>query len=53
MATSTPHPNWNESWNDIQLAFGTPDFNPTSYINFDVDIKVDVAKYSPAIDGTP
>jgi len=45
-------PNWNENWNDVQLAFGTPTFDSTSYINFDVDIKVDVANSSPAIDGT-
>jgi hypothetical protein len=45
-------PNWNQSWNDIQLAFGTPPFDPTNYIEFDVDIKVDVANSSPALDGT-
>ncbi len=44
-------PNWNEGWNDIQFAFYTPPFNPTDYINFDVDIKVDTANSSPAIDG--
>ena len=45
-------PNWNESWNDVQLAFGTPTFSCSNYINFDVDIKVDVTNSSPAIDGT-
>jgi hypothetical protein len=44
-------PNWNESWNDIQFAFYTPPFDPTNYINFDVDIKVDVTNSSPAVDG--
>jgi hypothetical protein len=43
--------NWNESWNDIQFAFYTPPFNPTNYINFDADIKVDVAHSSPATNG--
>jgi hypothetical protein len=43
---------WNESWNDIQFAFYTPPFNPTAYLNFEVDIKVDVTNSSPAIDGT-
>jgi hypothetical protein len=45
-------PTWNQSWNDIQFAFYTPPFNPTAYINFEVDIKVDVTNSSPAIDGT-
>jgi hypothetical protein len=45
-------PNWNQNWNDIQLAFGTPPFNPTGYIEFDVDIKVDVTNSSVAMDGT-
>jgi hypothetical protein len=44
-------PNWNENWNDIQLAFYTPPFNPTNYIDFDIDIKVDVANSSVAIGG--
>ena len=43
--------NWNENWNDIQFAFYTPPFNPTNYINFDVDIKVDVAHSATAKDG--
>src|ERR1039457_4358660 len=25
-------PNWNEGWNDVQIFFGTPPFNPTGYI---------------------
>jgi hypothetical protein len=49
---SKSNPTWNENWNDIQLAFGTPPFNPTNYISFDVAIKVDVAHSSPAVDGT-
>ncbi|MGO8929699.1 MAG: hypothetical protein ACLQU3_22765 [Limisphaerales bacterium] len=45
-------PTWNENWNDIQFGFYTPQFNPTSYINFDVAIKVDVTNSSTALDGT-
>ena len=45
-------PAWNQNWNDIQFAFYTPPFDPTNYINFDCDIKVDVTNSSPAIDGT-
>jgi hypothetical protein len=44
-------PNWNEGWNDVQIAFYTPPFNPTGYINFDVDIKVDVTNSSLSADG--
>ena len=42
---------WNEDWNDIQLAFGTPVFVSSDYINFDADIKVDVAHSSLSADG--
>ena len=45
-------PNWDESWNDIQFAFYTPPFNPTAYIDFECDIKINVTNSSPAIDGT-
>jgi hypothetical protein len=44
-------PLWNQSWNDIQFAFGTPPINPTGYIDFDVDIKVDVTNSSVAVGG--
>lgn len=46
-------PNWNNSWNDVQIAFYTPTFESTNYISFDVDIKVDVANSYPAMDGGP
>jgi hypothetical protein len=45
-------PNWNASWNDVQIAFGTPQINPADYINFECDIKVDVAHSFPAMDGS-
>ncbi|HWX20946.1 MAG TPA: hypothetical protein VN578_13685 [Candidatus Binatia bacterium] len=45
-------PNWNQSWNDVQIAFYTPPFNPADYINFDVDVKIDVTNSFPAVDGT-
>ena len=43
--------NWNQNWNDIQFAFGTPPINPTGYIDFDADIKIDVTNSSVARDG--
>ncbi|MGA2749479.1 MAG: hypothetical protein ABSG59_11940 [Verrucomicrobiota bacterium] len=45
-------PNWNNSWNDIQIAFGTPQFDSTNYIQFDVDIKIDTTNSFTALDGT-
>src|SRR3974390_2892569 len=30
-------PNWNSSWNDVQIAFGTPQINSTDYITFECD----------------
>jgi hypothetical protein len=45
-------PNWNQSWNDVQVAFGTGEFSSADYITFDVDIKVDVTNSSPALDGS-
>jgi hypothetical protein len=43
---------WNQNWNDIQFAFYTPPFNPTNYIAYDLDIKVDIAHSSSALDGS-
>jgi hypothetical protein len=45
-------PNWNSSWNDVQIAFGTPQINSADYINFECDIKVDVTNSFPALDGS-
>lgn len=45
-------PNWNASWNDVQIAFGTPQINSADYINFECDIKVDVANSFLALDGS-
>jgi hypothetical protein len=45
-------PNWNSSWNDVQIAFGTPQVNSSEYINFECDIKVDATKSFPALDGS-
>jgi hypothetical protein len=45
-------PNWSASWNDVQIAFGTPQINSGDYINFECDIKVDVANSFPALDGS-
>jgi hypothetical protein len=45
-------PNWNSSWNDVQIALGTPQINSTDYINFECDIKVDVTNSFKAMDGS-
>jgi hypothetical protein len=45
-------PTWNQSWNDVQLAFGTPQFNSADYVQFDCDIKVDVTNSFTALDGS-
>ncbi len=45
-------PNWNQSWNDVQIAFGTPQINSADYISFEADIKVDVPNSFPALDGS-
>ena len=45
-------PNWNASWNDVQIAFGTPQINSADYINFECDIKVDVTNSFLAMDGS-
>jgi hypothetical protein len=45
-------PNWTNSWNDVQIFFGTPQINSADYINFECDIKVDVANSFKALDGS-
>ncbi|MGA2864103.1 MAG: hypothetical protein ABSF95_06410 [Verrucomicrobiota bacterium] len=45
-------PNWNESWNDVQVAFYTGAFDSSAYITYDIDIKVDVTNSFTALDGT-
>lgn len=45
-------PNWNQTWNDVQIAFGTGQFASSNYTTFEVDIKIDVTNSSPALDGT-
>ena len=45
-------PTWNSSWNDIQIAFATPEINSSDYINFECDIKVDATNSFPALDGS-
>jgi hypothetical protein len=45
-------PNWNSSWNDVQIAFYTGEFNSTDYINFECDIKIDVTNSFLALDGS-
>src|SRR5262245_21718587 len=45
-------PNWNSSWNDVQIAFGTPQITSSDYINFECDIKVDLTNSFAALDGS-
>ena len=45
-------PNWTSSWTDVQIAFGTPQFNSTAYVSFEADIKVDTTNSFPAEDGS-
>jgi hypothetical protein len=45
-------PNWTSSWNDVQTAFYTGQFNSSDYISFECDIKVDVTNSFPAMDGS-
>lgn len=45
-------PNWNQNWNDVQIAFYTGPFSSANYITYGLDIKVDVAHSSTALDGT-
>jgi len=45
-------PAWNSSWNDVQLAFRTPQINSADYINFECDILVDVTNSFTAMDGS-
>lgn len=48
----TSDPKWNSSWQDAQLFWATPLINPADYINFECDIKIDVANSFPALDGS-
>jgi hypothetical protein len=45
-------PGWNSSWNDVQIAFGTPGFNSADFIDFEAYIKIDVTNSFPARDGS-
>jgi len=45
-------PNWNSSWNDVQIAFGTPQINSADYVSFECDILVDVTNSFKAMDGS-
>jgi hypothetical protein len=45
-------PNWNQNWNDVQIAFYTGSFNPADYVTYEIDVKVDVTNSFAALDGT-
>jgi hypothetical protein len=44
--------NWNNSWNDVQVAFGAGTFGAADYIDVEAFVKVDVANSSTAVDGS-
>lgn len=45
-------PIWNNSWNDVQVAFAAGSFASADYIDVEAFIKVDVANSSTAVDGS-
>ena len=44
-------PNWNNGWNDVQVAFNAGTFASADYIDVEAYVKVDVANSSTAADG--
>lgn len=44
-------PNWNNGWNDVQVAFGSPAFAAADYIELEAFIKIDVTHSFTALDG--
>ena len=45
-------PTWNNSWNDVQVAFAAGSFASADYIDVEAFVKVDVANSSTAMDGS-
>lgn len=45
-------PNWNNSWNDVQIAFAADTFAAADYIDVEAFVKVDVTNSSTAGDGS-
>src|SRR5687767_9142546 len=44
------NPTWNNSWNDVQIAFGAGSFASADYIDVEAYVKVDVANSTLALD---
>ena len=44
-------PNWNNGWNDVQVAFVAGTFAAADYIDVEAYVKIDVTNSSPAVDG--
>lgn len=44
--------NWNNGWNDVQVAFGAGTFAAADYLEVEAFIKVDVTNSSTALDGS-
>jgi len=45
-------PNWNNGWNDVQVAFGAGTFAAADYIDVEAYVKIDVTNSSTAMDGS-
>jgi hypothetical protein len=44
--------NWNNGWNDVQVALGAGTFAAADYIDVEAFVKVDVTNSSIAVDGS-
>jgi hypothetical protein len=44
-------PNWNNSWNDVQVAFACEAFAPSDYIELEAFVKIDTTNSFTAVDG--
>ena len=47
----TSAPNWNNAWNDVQVAFSAGTFAAADYLEVEAYVKVDVTNSSTAVDG--
>jgi hypothetical protein len=45
-------PNWNNGWNDVQVAFAAGSFDPAEYLEVEAYIKIDETNSSTAMNGT-
>ncbi|HWH69937.1 MAG TPA: hypothetical protein VNT26_11155 [Candidatus Sulfotelmatobacter sp.] len=43
--------NWNNGWNDVQIAYSVPVFSSSDYIELEASIKIDLTNSFTALDG--